>query len=145
MSLIKKPQSEVPKLRSMFSELWDMDDFFNPGGLIRQRVPSVNVAETANDYTLEVVAPGLTKKDFKIAIENNSLIVSSEKEEKSEEKDKHYTRKEYSYSAFERSFKLPEGVDEDAVNATYKDGILTIRLGKTAEAKKERPKTIDIS
>ena len=144
MSQIKKAKSEVPKRRSMLSELWDMDDLFSPG-IFRERIPCVNVSETINDYTLEVMAPGLSKKDFTIAIENGSLIVSSEKEEKSEEKEKHYTRKEYSYSAFKRSFALPDSVNKDAVKANYKDGILTITLEKTATAKKERPRTIAIA
>jgi HSP20 family protein len=144
MSQIKKAKSEVPQRRSMLSELWDMDDLFSPG-IFQERIPCVNVSESINDYTLEVMAPGLSKNDFAIAIENGSLIVSSEKEEQSEEKEKHYTRKEYSYNAFKRSFTLPDSVNKDAVKANYKDGILTITLEKTATAKKERPRTIAIA
>jgi HSP20 family protein len=144
MSLVKKTKNEVPQRRSILSELWDIDDFFSPG-IFQERIPSVNVSETANDYTLEVMAPGLSRKDFKLAIENSNLIVSSEKEEQSEEKEKHYTRKEYSYNAFKRSFTLPDSVNKDAVKANYKDGILTITLEKTATAKKERPRTIAIA
>lgn len=143
MSLIKKPKKEFPSVRSMFNQLWDMDDFSTD--LFRQRVPSVNVSETAEDFSLEVMAPGLSRNDFNISIDNGCLTVSSEKEEKKEEKEKHYTRKEYSYNAFERTFNMPESVDKDAVSAKYKDGILTITLAKTSEAKKEQPKTIDIS
>ncbi len=144
MSLIKRPKKENPTVRSMFNQLWDMDDFFT-SDLFRQKVPSVNVSETTNDFTVEVMAPGLSKKDFNISIDDNCLTVSSEKEEQSEEKEKHYTRKEYSYSAFERSFNLPDSVDKDAVNARYQDGVLKITLEKTAQAKKEQPKNIEIS
>ncbi len=143
MSLVKKTKRESPATPSMWNQLWDMNDFFSTD-LFRERVPSVNVSETAEDFTVEVMAPGLTKKDFNISIDNSCLTVSSEKEVEKEEKEKHYTRKEYNYDAFVRSFNLPESVDKDAVSAKYKDGVLAITLAKTPEAKKEQPKTIDI-
>lgn len=99
-------------------------------------MPAVNVIENGNQYNVSLAAPGLKKDDFKINIEGNMLTVSSEKEERKEEKDEKVTRKEYSYSSFSRSFTLPEDVKQDAIEANYEDGVLTIRLPRREEVKK---------
>jgi HSP20 family protein len=83
-----------------------------------------------------MAAPGLKKEDFKIAMEGNLLTISSEKEEQNEEKEERYTRQEYSYSSFERSFTLPDEVNKDKIDAHYKDGVLELILSKKEEAKK---------
>ena len=144
MALIKRHKHEAPFVNSIFNELWDMNDFFG-GKKLGSRLPSVNVSETHDSYLVELAAPGLSKKDFNISLENGCLSISTQKEESKEEKKKDYTRREYSFNEFERSFTLPDSVDKDAVQAKYKDGVLSIALEKTAKAKKEEPKTIAIN
>jgi HSP20 family protein len=102
----------------------------------RMNVPAVNITERKEDYLVSLAAPGLKKEDFKIDVEGNMLTISSEKEEENEEKDEKYTRQEYSYSSFERSFTLPDEVNKDKIDAQYRDGVLEIVLPKKEEAKK---------
>lgn len=99
-------------------------------------MPAVNVTEDPDHYTVSLAAPGLKKSDFHIDIEGNMLSISSETEEKKEVKEEKYTRQEYSYSSFSRSFNLPEDVKQDAIDAVYEDGVLNIRLPRKEEAKK---------
>ena len=120
-----------------------LDDFFKPwsewfnGGLARElTVPAVNIMENKDDYRISVAAPGLKKNDFNIGVDGNMLTISSEKEESKQEKDAKYTRKEYSYSSFSRSFSLPEEVNQEKIEATYEDGVLKVMLPKKEEAKR---------
>jgi HSP20 family protein len=92
-----------------------------------------------------MAAPGLTKEDFKINVENDVLTVSNEKKTETSEKNEKYTRKEFSYSSFLRSFTLPEIVDMEKINAGYENGILTLTLPKKEEAKPKSPREIKIS
>lgn len=121
------------------------DDFFKPwnewfdGSSLPMRpltTPAVNVTETADHYQVSLAAPGLTKEDFYIDVEGNMLTIRSEKEANSEEKEGTYTRKEYSYASFSRSFSLPEDVKQESIDARYKDGVLTIALPRKEAAKK---------
>ena len=121
------------------------DDFFsNPlldlfdNGFPSRRVnmPAVNITERKDDYLVSMAAPGLQKDDFNIEVEGNMLTISSEKEEENEENDEKYTRQEYSYSSFSRSFTLPDEIDKDKIDANYKDGVLKLELPKKEEAKK---------
>ena len=98
-------------------------------------VPSVNIKETSKGYTLEVAAPGLERKDFNVEVENHTLTISAKKEEKKEEKkeDEGYSRKEYSYNSFSRSFALPENVKEGDIDARYENGILMVLVPKVKE------------
>lgn len=122
------------------------EDFFKPfnewftnGGQALRTVtmPSVNISENKNEYKVSLAAPGLQKSDFKIDVEGNMITISSEKEEKKDEKDVRYTRHEYSYSSFSRSFTIPEEVNQDKIEAAYTDGVLTLTLPKREEAKKQ--------
>jgi HSP20 family protein len=109
-------------------------------------VPAVNISQTKDSYNVEVAAPGMKKEDFKVEVENDVLTISAENKEEKEEKSKKYTRREYSYTSFSRSFVLPEGVKSEAVKATYKDGVLSIALPKTEVGKtKATAKQITIS
>jgi len=109
-------------------------------------VPAVNVLEDPDNFKIEVAAPGLEKKDFKIDLDNNVLTISSEKEYKhEEEKDGKYMRREFAYASFKRSFTLPESVDADKIKANYKEGLLYINIPKREEAKQKPPKQISIS
>lgn len=107
--------------------------------------PSVNIIEGKEDFKIEVAAPGLEKKDFKIDLSNNVLTISSEKEVKNEETDDKYMRREFRYSSFQRSFALPNTVDAEKINASYKDGVLNIQIPKKEEAKEKPARTIKIS
>lgn len=108
-------------------------------------MPSVNIVEGKDDFRIEVAAPGLEKKDFKINLENNVLTISSEKEVKNEQTDDKYMRREFSYSSFQRSFALPNTVDAEKINASYKDGVLNLVIPKKEEAKEKPARTIKIS
>jgi HSP20 family protein len=143
----------LPTLRSRFNMPSIFDEFFgkefNPGFFedrASMSVPAVNVLEDPDNFKIEVAAPGLEKKDFKIDLDNNVLTISSEKEYKHEdEKDGKYMRREFAYASFKRSFTLPESVDADKIKANYKEGLLYISIPKREEAKQKPPRQISIS
>jgi len=129
-----------------FPTIWEdffNNDLFNLPALASRgtTVPAVNITETDTEYILELAAPGMKKSDFHVNIDRNVLTVSSEKEEEKEEKDKNYTRKEFSYSSFERSFTLPESIEQDKIDAKYTNGVLKLVLPKKEEV---IPKTKEI-
>ena len=95
-----------------------------------KNVPSVNVTETPKEYKIEVAAPGLERKDFKVEMENGMLNISSEKQDEKEEKGKDWVRKEFSYNQFARSFQIPENILADKIDAKYENGILKVVLPK---------------
>jgi HSP20 family protein len=107
-------------------------------------MPSVNIIEGKEDFRIEGAAPGLEKGDFKINLENNVLTISSEKEEKSEEKEERYMRREFSYTSFRRSFSLPQTVEAEKTTANHNNGVLTITIPKREEAKVKPAKQIEI-
>ncbi|MBU2938965.1 Hsp20/alpha crystallin family protein [Lacinutrix sp. C3R15] len=108
-------------------------------------LPKVNIKETADAFMVEMAVPGLKKSDFKIDLENQELSISTEVKEEKEQKNVNYTRREYGYSSFKRTFTLPESVNEDQIKASYNDGILSILLPKKEEAKQKPPRSIKIS
>lgn len=120
------------------------DEFFKPwnewfeGGVFGRtmNMPAVNITEQKDDYLVALAAPGLKKEDFKIDIEGNMLVISCEKEEKKEEKDVKFTRKEYNFTSFERSFTLPDEVNKEKIEARYEEGVLKLFLPKKDEVKK---------
>jgi HSP20 family protein len=130
------------------------DDFFKPwnewfdnGSNLWNRaltVPAVNINETEKEYKVSLAVPGMKKDDFKIAIEGNMLTISSEKETNKEDTEGKFTRKEYNYSSFSRSFTIPEGVNEEKIEAKYEDGVLKLVLPRKMEAKKAAFKQIDV-
>ena len=99
----------------------------------RMTVPDVNITEDEKSYNLNLAAPGLKRDDFKIDLEGDLLTIRSEKEESKEEKARHYTRKEYGYHAFSRSFTLPDDVNRERIDAHYEDGILKVSLARKEE------------
>lgn len=119
-----------------------LSDFLNVDAPVTQ--PSVNIKETADDFQIEMAAPGLEKGDFKISIDNNRLTIAAQKEEKKEESGDNFTRKEFSFSSFTRSFDLPDSVHGENVAASYENGILHVTLPKKPEAKPQPAKTIEI-
>ena len=133
----------------LFTDKWltdffETDRFFDADWLKKvQEVPAVNVMEREKEFEIQMAAPGLSKKDFNITIENGVLSVFVEKEMENEEKDKNFTRKEYNYTNFVRSFTLPETVKTEKVDAWYENGILRLVLPKEVEAK-VKPKAIEV-
>lgn len=144
MALVKK--SEWPSLIGgpWLSDFIDNDRFFDSDFLRRQWVPAANVRETEKDFEIEVAAPGLSKKDFNITVENRMLTISSDKEEEKEEKEGNYTRREFSYRSFSRSFSLPEGVNEEDVKASYSDGVLRLNVPKKMTTDPKVRKAIEV-
>lgn len=108
-------------------------------------VPSANVLENEKEYRIELAAPGLEKKDFKIEMENDVLTISAEKTEEKSEKENGYTRKEYAYNSFSRSFSMPENFKADKIDAKYADGILKITVPKKEVTPMKPKKEIAIS
>src|SRR5690606_29145251 len=99
------------------------------------RVPAVNIAETSEAYQTELAAPGLAKGAFKINVAKDVLTVSAETtSEVGDAKQKH-SKREYSYTSFTRSLTLPESIDHNKIDASYKDGVLSVTVGKKEEAK----------
>lgn len=107
-------------------------------------IPAVNITEHKDAYEVSLAVPGMKKDDFKIDVAGNMLTISSEKEETKEEEDKKFTRKEYNYSSFSRSFTLPEEINREKINAKYDNGILKISLPRKEEATKLTAKNIAV-
>lgn len=111
-------------------------------------LPAVNFGETNDAFTIEVAAPGMKRGDFHVELDNNVLTISSQREENENEKNKEgqYSRREFSYQAFQRSFALPENkIDGEKIAAKYTDGILYLTVPKREEAKVRPPKQISVS
>ncbi|MBP6447106.1 MAG: Hsp20/alpha crystallin family protein [Saprospiraceae bacterium] len=128
-----------------------LDDVFNRsisdlvGSDFAVTTPSVNVSEDNENVVLEVAAPGLDKKDFNITVEKDQLIISATKEAQAEDKEEgKWTRKEFNYQSFKRSFHLSDKIETDKIEAEYNNGILKLVLPKKEEAKPNAPATIDI-
>ena len=128
------------------------DDFFKPWndwfdrGIFSGRtltVPAVNISEHNNEYLVSLAVPGMKKDDFKIHVEAKLLTISAEREESKEDKEKKYTRKEYDFYSFSRSFTLPDEVNSDKIDAHYEDCVFKIVLPKK-EAKLTTAKQISV-
>lgn len=149
MTLIKfknEPVSKYVERTPYFSELFN--DFFD--GMLtsdfrRTSTPAVNILESDQNFKLEVAAPGLDKNDFKINVDNDMLSISAEKKSEAHENNKSYTRKEFSYMSFKRSFNLPDLVDVENIQANYENGIMNITLPKKEEAKPKPIREIKVS
>ena len=150
MKLTRFSNNLVPAFPSLIDrffegELMDWNNFNFAG--TNATLPAVNVRENDEEITIELAAPGLRKEDFKLDYDNGRLTISSEKEEKFEEKEgEKITRREFSYSSFQRSFSVPETiVNTDKIVAKYNDGILRLTLPKREEVKPKPAKQIKIS
>ena len=95
--------------------------------------PAINIAESDKQYTVDMVVPGFSKEDIRIDVKDNILSISAEAKKETSEEDKEYTRKEYNFSSFSHSFSLPEDVQDDAITAEYKDGVLKLALPKSGK------------
>jgi len=146
MTLVKRNSDNLfPSLfDNFFSRDW-MDWNNSNYSNTNTTLPAVNVRENDQEFTIEVAAPGMKKDDFNINLDNNQLTISSEIKSKSESKEGNYSRKEFSYQSFSRSFRLPVSlVDGDKISAKYDEGILCIRLPKKEEAKPKPSRIISI-
>ena len=138
-------QTAMPSVFDDFFKPWSQwfDDAATVGRVAN--LPAVNIRENGDRYIVTMAAPGLKKEDFHIDVENNMLSIRSEKEESQETANEKYTRKEYSYTAFSRSFSLPEDVRQEAIDAHYENGELRITLPrKEAAAKAAASKRITV-
>jgi len=127
------------------------DDFFNDrvfNGFNKAQdnsaSPAVNVIEDEKEFKIEVAVPGLSRKDFRIEVEDDLLTISSEEKENKEDKNRSYTRREFSYNSFKRSFRLPETIDQDQIQAGHEAGVLSITLPKKEEVVQKAPKQIEV-
>lgn len=142
MSLVKfnnRTRNTAPYFNNVFDSLFS--DALNKNYGI-SKMPAVNIAETAVNYKIELAAPGLNKEDFKIELKKDNLSVWAEKKSQQTEEQKDYTRKEFEYFSFARSFVLPEGVDTEKISAEYINGVLNITLGKKEPAKDEHKEIV---
>lgn len=131
-----------PSLFNDFFKPWN--EWFDSDLMKTMTVPSVNVIENEKNYKLTMAAPGLKKDDFKIDIDGDIITISAETKVEKEEKDEKFSRKEYSYKTFSRSFTLPEIVNADKIDAVYENGELKLMLPKKAEVKKTTAKNIAV-
>jgi len=139
MTLVKfNPEKRNGSLMP-FTDVFDSilnDTFFNDR--LVTRVPAANISETEDHYHVELAAPGLQKSDFKISLDRNVLNVSVEQQNENSNLQKNYSKREFSYSSFVRSFTLPESANAEQIDATYVDGVLKIDIAKLEEAKAVR-------
>lgn len=147
MTLLKfnNPLAKQFDTRPMFAELYnDLIENFNPS-YKTQNMPSVNIHETDDKFNVSLAVPGLKKEDFKIGYENGVLSISAEKKEEKTETQPNYSRKEFSYETFSRSFTLPEVANNEAISASYENGVLSIDIPKKEKKQKNDLQEIKIS
>lgn len=123
--------------------LTDFDDLWNRWNT-GASMPPANIEETDKEFRLDLFVPGMKKEDFKIDAEHGVLSVSSESSEENTSEEKNYSRREFSYSSFSRSFTLPENVNEDKISAKYQDGVLHVTIPKKEVAPAAPKKQIKI-
>ncbi|CAZ98372.1 Hsp20/alpha crystallin family protein [Zobellia galactanivorans] len=139
--------STYPMLSSWVDDLFTRDwpSVFSQNFNTGISLPMVNIKETPDAFSVDMAVPGLNKSNFHIDLDNQVLSISAEITEENEAKDEKYTRREFGYSSFKRSFTLPETVDDSQIKANYQEGILSVYLPKKEEAKKKPPKRIAIA
>ncbi|HIT15619.1 MAG TPA: Hsp20/alpha crystallin family protein [Candidatus Avimuribaculum pullicola] len=143
MALIRRNQNWLP---SVFNDLFDNNDWIERTHAITS--PAINVIERENEYSVEIAAPGMTKDDFNLHLdEEGNLVVSLEKKEENKEENKkngHFLRREFSYSQFRQVMILPDDVDRDKISARVENGVLTIDLLKKSQEPAKEAKKIEI-
>lgn len=145
MSLVNF-RRRLPWSNLLTPDFLDTNDFLNDKMWLKKiDEPALNIIEKEDVFEIELAAPGFDKKDFEVTIDNGCLNVSAKKSETKEESEGNYTRKEFSYDSFTRSLQLPDSVIDEDVKAKYKNGVLKFSLTKKEEAKKLKPKVVEIS
>jgi HSP20 family protein len=156
MTLLKLSNKNLPglsdwdtSLPSIFNRFFDGEwmDWRNSNFAdVNSTLPAVNIQENENDYQIELAAPGLKKDDFKVNFDNGSLIISSEISDEKKTEDKKYSRREFNYQSFQRTFSIPKNlVNHEKISASYENGLLKITLPKAEEVKQKPVKQIKIS
>ncbi|HLK27937.1 MAG TPA: Hsp20/alpha crystallin family protein [Puia sp.] len=151
MTLVKRNGNMNSLFPTFFDDFFNRD-LFNWGNLnfsdTNTTIPAVNIKETGESYEVEVAAPGMSKKDFKVELNGNTLSISSEKLNQQEEERElpHYVRREFSYQSFQRTFELQKDVlDVEKIQAKYENGMLHLLIPKKEEVKQKAPRLIQIS
>lgn len=149
MTLVKSSLPVFPAFPRLFDDFFTRDLFdWGPRGFSNTQttIPAVNIIENYDSFHVEMAAPGMDKADFLIELDNEYLTISSKKEVRNElRENEQYTRREFSYQSFQRTFHLPKTVvDESKIKAEYKNGLLRIMIPKKEEAKALPPRTIAI-
>jgi len=144
MSLVRF-SNQVPSVFDRFFE-GDLFDWSNRNfSNTNTTLPSVNIKENSDEFKVEVAAPGFNKEDFKLELNHDVLTISSEKQIENETKeDEHFSKREFSYQSFTRSFTLPHTVDNDRIDAKYDNGILHVNIPKKEESKPKPSRMIEI-
>lgn len=156
MSLVKFKHRRRPFGGLTTRDFFDTEDFFgnrfwNGSSLldnfwnVRSNEPALNIREEDDKFEIEIAAPGFSKKDFEVTIDNGYLNISAEKSDSKKEKENDYTMQEFSYNSFSRTLPLPENIKEEDIKASYHDGILSFDLFKKVERKKLKAKKIEIA
>lgn len=147
--MLTKRNDSLPAFSSLFGDFFDkaFSDWTSTNySLTNTTLPAVNIQESKDDFLVSMAVPGMTKKDFKIDLNDNVLTISSEKKEEKRSEEVNFTRQEYSYQAFSRSFTLPKDVvNDEKISAKYENGELKILIPKKEEAKPKKPKLISIN
>ena len=150
MTFVKRNGNSLSNFPTVFDDFLNRDLFnwgLNNFSDTNTTIPAVNIKETPDDYVVEVAAPGMTKKDFRVQLEGNTLTIGSEKTSKKEDdEDVRYISREFSYQSFSRTFNLQKDVvDTERIQAKYEDGVLHLLIPKKEHAKQKQPKLIEIS
>lgn len=150
MNLIKKSENQMPGFpRMFFDDIFGRDLFNwenNNFSSTSTTLPSVNIKENVDSYEVQVAAPGMDKNDFNVTLDGNLLTISSVKELKETKEESNFTRREFSYQSFQRSFEFPKNVvDDERITARYENGVLLLTVPKKEEAKQKPPRMIEIS
>lgn len=146
---INRRSDLFPVMNNLFDDfftrdLWNLGN--NSNSATNTTIPAVNIRETNENFEVEMAAPGMTKEDFRVELDGNLLTISSEKKNQREEKEgEKYSRREFSYQSFQRSFQLQKDVvDADKIEARYENGVLQLVIPKKEEAKQRPPRMIEI-
>lgn len=144
MANLMKPSASF--IRPFINDFLDTDAFFkhNEGQWMQVKFPAINIAENDKEFMIELAVPGFKKEDFSVHVDDDVMTISAEKKEAHESTEKNYTRKEYLHESFRRSFRLPENVKDDQVQALYEDGLLKLTLPKS-EMQVKTSKQIKVS
>ena len=140
MNIIRKT---TPWFPTLFDEFFTRDFGIDLAPRTYQ-TPAVNITEKGDAFHLELVAPGKEKKDFHVELEEDTLTISTNSDSGIVEDDTQFTRREFDYASFNRSFRIPETIDTKSIKANYKNGLLSIVLPKRKEAIPEPKKQIEI-
>ena len=146
MSIIRR-NDLFPTMSNLFDDFFTKDLWGQSNSSATSTtIPAVNIRETEEGYEVEMAAPGMAKEDFRIELEGSLLTISSEKKDEREQKEgERFTRREFSYQSFRRSFQLHhEVVDVDKIRARYEQGVLHLLIPKKEEVR-QKPRTIEIS